>query len=780
MSKNPSAAFRAALAFLIAFPLSCAPAAAEMLASVPDRIAPSLAAPPAVPPGAVPLDQTLTELGGALETSRTPGIPSIAAAAQLPPPQAGLTSSAEAGLAAPAAGPRAGAAPAAARHPLLQRLSAAVRAGAEAVFGPPRAAQRLPLVPAFARHIIAPQQRQQHRLRPGVELDLMPDPSSFAGAVKLDRFHFGVDHIVDDQKPVDLNVDPTNAQAVYEAVLQEIDAHPEKYGVGADDLQNSVFEFVPGDAQKKQAGSYHALFRQIKKGRRGSGDYYLQVAGGSLSLDIKIINGRPILMASEGQLFPGIGPDIMTPGFSDEQLQQKAAQRLRMPVTGPQDAAAGHAVQPEAASKETPPVLIARQITQIADQWRAVWIYQASDLNGLPVIVAVDIHTGEAFAWSAQGLRIASGAGASGLAEGRGRKTDTGNIVPLALSELDVYDASGQVIAVTDENGRFTVPQDARGPFTIRLDGKYSEVKDMDSGDGPLKATFEAKPGQTITALINPGGDDENMAAAVNGYEYYDKTVNWLSSTGGIANPRIKEKLRGGQRANRSDVQANAYYDPTTDSLNFARRAILRRKTKDGRVVTMIAENTDEPSIIEHESTHRAVQVIAQLRLPAPPEGQADPYEYVRWLIEPVMDSGVNEGIADIVSMLLRDDPVIGQGFWLNAKDPGKDFIRTGLNTTQYDPKNPDPHARGEAFMGFGWLLRLANEVGLDYAARLLVPTTIYGQPLSVPSAIKRVVLAAMTSEGLLPLGQLMQGLAARHGVTVSLPPSSPNANALK
>ena len=109
-------------------------------------------------------------------------------------------------------------------------------------------------------------------------------------------------------------------------------------------------------------------------------------------------------------------------------------------------------------------------------------------------------------------------------------------------------------------------------------------------------------------------------------------------------------------------------------------------------------------------------------------------------------------------------------------------MIRTGENETKFDPKNPDPHAQGEAFMGFTWALRrglvdaLGEAAGAAYAALLVVPATLYGQPQDVPTAMLHVLIGSMTVDGLIPHEALIRAAAAAHGVSLPAVQRQPGA----
>ncbi|MDD5302667.1 MAG: hypothetical protein PHS14_06095, partial [Elusimicrobia bacterium] len=581
--------------------------------------------------------------------------------------------------------------------------------------------------------------------------------------------------------------------AVERALRALVDANPEKYGAPSADMAKVHVQFVPGSKEAGQAGVYYAIFRQWKKGVEKDGTpYYLLVDGGSLTFVMKVFNdGKPTIMATEGRLYPGVSSDIMTVNYTEAELNALASKRLQSPPDAQPSQLkqflmkVWNRVRPGARAASVnndPPVLLTREITNVNGTWRALNLYQASDLNGRPVIAAVDVKSGDAFAWSAENLLKSGGPiapGATGLALARGTTLtpsggDHGPTDALPLPYANVYDAAGRVVTVTAADGTFTVPgAGAAAKLTIRLEGAYAkESDDHAAKNGAMSVTVTAVPGQTVRATLNPDGDDAELAADVNGYVYYSKQVAWLKDSAGITDERVLAPLAGGVRSNRNDMPGNAYYSPADDSLNLQAAATITVKDKKGRPRKLQFENTAQPSIIYHESTHRTVQILSQIALSAEQAASAA-YRYVAHVMSPVMDGGVNEAIADAVSMFMRGNPLIGEGFYANAPAGPANVIRTGENTTKFDPKNPDPHAQGEAFMGFTWAVRqglveaLGEAAGAAYAALLVVPTTLYSQPQDVPTAMLHVLIGSMTADGLIPHEALIRAAAQAHGVVL-------------
>jgi hypothetical protein len=674
---------------------------------------------------------------------------------------------------------------------VLGRLAALVRKGlAASVFDAARAPKDEDC--GFGCGILtAP--AQPHDLLPGVVLNKKPRRTD-EGAVRTSRFHLDKDQAnAQGDRPIVLDADPNDPAAVEKALMALVDSDPKTFGASSADMAKVHVQLIPGDKDQGQADTYYAVFRQWKKGTDRDGrPYYLLVDGGSLTFVVKVLDGKPVVMAAEGRLFPGVESSIMTPSYSDAQLVKLASDRLRKPLSKTPAARLKNTLAriwlaaKRAARKvqDTEPELITRQITNVEGAWRAVNIYRAEDLKGRPVIVAVDINTGESWAWSAQDLLRGATAQLTGVAMARGttldkKGSDHGPTDAMPLAFANVYDQDGKVVARTDADGRFVVP-DGAFKLTVRLEGAYAALSDDDSKNGTLEATLtETVPGQPLRAVINPTGDDEELNSDVNGYIYYSRQVAWLAKEGGVTDPRILAPLDGGVRANRTDMPGNAYFSPTDDSLNLQRRATIAVKGKNGQKRQLVFENTAQPSIIYHESTHRAVHVLSQIALSAA-QAAAAPFRFVSKIMDPVMDGGVNEAIADTVSMFMRGSPLIGEGFILNMPPGRPNLIRTGANDTKFDPKDPDPHGQGEAFMGFTWQTRqglvkaLGEAAGAAYAALLMVPTTLYSQPQDVPTAMLHVLLGDMKSDGTIPHEDLIRKAAADHGVDLPAVPGKP------
>ncbi|HVC09926.1 MAG TPA: hypothetical protein VNH15_08320 [Elusimicrobiota bacterium] len=653
-------------------------------------------------------------------------------------------------------------------------------------------------------------------LPPGVRVTKKVMPlSGQGGPVSLNKFYLSPEQTLEDgSQPVVLNADPSDMASVERALRGLVDQNPSEYGAASSqDMMATSVQRLPGAGN--QADSIIAVFRQVKEGTDiGGSPYSLAVEGANLRFHIKVLNGKAVVMAVEGGFVPGIDTSVMTVNFTDQQMEQTAAQQVGASSDG-----SAPAVE-----------FLTRQLTFINGSWRAMNVYQGNDLSGNPVIVLVDVNSGQAFAVNPDDMRyggfpgsrlnVAADAAAavSGQAQARGTTLtqdgeDHGPTGPMPLINTYVYDDAGRVLAVTDTNGTFTLPADLNGGqpvrVTVKLDGIYGKLFDEDSQDAPIVAVMMATPGRPVTLTLNPSGDNEQLDADVNGYVYPYKMIEWLKSMLGLGgDARFFQPLRNGIHANGTQMVANAFYDPTVDAFflmkrgtlqepssrakpNLAFRALARifRTPRRGRAatITLVAENTAQPSIELHEFGHRQYQVASQIRLSAE-EAAAAANRFIKWLIDPIIGSESNEAGADTFSMFIRNSPVIGNGFFLSATPasalPSPNIIRTGENQTAYDTSdapNDDPHRQGETQMGTAWqtyqdlIPEMGQAAALEYAAKLFIRTWLYVQPGNVASALTHALLADMAQDGTIPHADIIRGHAQNdHGLTLPSPGAPP------
>jgi hypothetical protein len=637
---------------------------------------------------------------------------------------------------------------------------------------------------------------EEEAAAPGIKLDRQPkDPEVVGAVLSSDRFHFSPG------EGIALDADPAKPESIEKALRKTVDAHPEKfatadtYGPPSAEMTTVHVEFLPGVGA--QADGYIAVFRQSKKGVDKDGKpYYLLVDGANLRFDVKIINGKPVLLGWEGGFAPGIDPAVMTQNFTDKELALKAEERLTSPRYNLK-ASRRLLFRKEpyypllADEKDSGPKWLTRSLTVINGAWHALDIFQAERKGGT-VIVAVDVHTGKAWAFGGSDFRNSHGFSAGpamggqvmALGEGLTKDgNDHGPLTAMPLTEAKVYGPDGKVVAVTGADGSFTVPgSGAPMTVTIKLNGLYADVTDGDKKGGELEAKLTVLPGQKVVARLNPKGD-EGLNADVNAYVYSYALFDWFKSFLGLKDPRLYKPLAGGIHANESIMPGNAFYSPAVDGFFLMKQATVHQKVMSQRgpvTVSITFENTAQPSIIFHELGHRFIQMAARVALTA--AQAADPaYRYILNPMDPVVGPAANEAFADMVSMFMRGSPLIGSGFIVDATkglDP-PEVIRSGENDVKLDLKdkkqNADPHERGNILMGVAWkvfvdLVQRMGNKGPAYAANLFVRTMLYAQPGDVVSALMHVMLADMSKDGRIPNADIIRAEARRHGVNLPAP----------
>ncbi|HEX4047412.1 MAG TPA: hypothetical protein VH309_06235, partial [Elusimicrobiota bacterium] len=652
-----------------------------------------------------------------------------------------------------------------------------------------------------------------------------------------------------------LDADPSDPASVEKALRALVDSNPSKYGAPSSQLQKVSVSILPS-IQPGQGASIIAVFRQAVSGSDNDGSpYMLAVSGKSLTFHIKVFNGKPAIMSTSGELAAGVTPDDMTVAFDDDQLQALAAKRALLPPdqapgsdaragktktsstgktaprkldlarrknapapssktkpktktksaprtkphprTGKTKPRGGSGDQADAASSDDPapagPKFLTRQLTDELDgKWRAVNIYQAADPSGQPLIVIVDVKTGEAFALSAQDLHTGDEAGyrkhvISGNVSGRAtlptaEGEDNGPIGPIALPLTNVYDASGKVVAVTDAQGNFSIPDDGSGQpvqLTIRLASPLVPfVRDEDAKqNGPVEVTVTATPGEKLQVMLNPVSDNPELAANIVGYVGYLNHHIWVKGLPGMDAARMDAPLAGGIVVNGHEEQGNAFYDPSNDSVNLMAAAVISVHDSSGKPRKLKVENTAVWSIEDHEDTHRVVQTYSQIQL-TDAQKASPAYRFVKWSMDTIMGSDVNESIADVVSYFMRKASTIGGGFYGNPPKGQPDYIRSALDKTPYDPKNPDPHngvlAQSMWAARQGFIDQLGDAPGTAYA-NAMIPLILISQPLNPVDALFHMVLWDLREDGSSPFGDLIRRIAHDdHGIDLPATPAPP------
>ncbi len=558
---------------------------------------------------------------------------------------------------------------------------------------------------------------QKTNLPAGMDLDEAPTtpPTKGGGGVSIENFDLpgtletGADIF---SGPTVLQADAANDADVERALRAMVDADPMKYGVSGAELATVHVKHMTGVGH--QADTIYAYFQQQKGG--------MVMHGTSLSFTIKVIHGKAVVMATMAKLFPSTKVDT-SQQFSDDELKDKALERL-----GPYTQMYGLEA-----------TFLEKKIVYIKDAWHAANIYLIENGPG-PIMLAVDLNSGEAFAWNpragaeAQGAQSVDGTVA-------GKTVDHGPIManselkelPLAFLSLKI----GNQTYVTDKNGRFTTESPLQvGPegltLSATLSGPYVTLQDR-SGKN-LSVNVTVKPGDTgLQVVFNPNStaNDENALAQISAFQKVNLAYGFLKERN-LTNERM-DKSPIIVRTNIDD-ECNAYYTPGRPSLNFF-------KSSENCV------NSAYDTVADHEYGH-----------------------YWDDMIGGIVNGGLSEGWGDILSMYLLNNPVIGEHFLKVPRD-GVDYIRHGDNTYQYGEYD-EVHDQGQAWGGFAWKLRkslmakLGDAAGAALAEALVMPT-MFSKASKIPAAMAQVLLNDMDAEGNLPNEAEIRGAAKAHGLTL-------------
>jgi len=509
-----------------------------------------------------------------------------------------------------------------------------------------------------------------------------------------------------------LAVDPANLDAVVGAVKSMVDADPARYGVPSSELR--LIHVKKFEGAGEQAAAIFAYFRQTRDS--------LIVNGSHLSITIKVLDGKPTVVAQTGQLFPQIDVNTETV-LTDEQIMGRIAARTGIP---PADVSSTFEFYEE-------------KILYSRGSWRHVKLYAAENL---PFMIAVDVVTGLVFVYDNRaGLRDAAGVSGSvgGKAVDKGPIMADSVVGEIALPFLEV--SIGGKSYVTGQDGRFTAGSGFEAApegleLTAALAGPY--VRIADAGGKTLSVKVAVKPGDN-RVVFNPGSTaaDENALAQVNAFDKVNRSLNFLRERK-LTNDRM-DKRQLTVRTNIVD-DCNAYYTPGRPSLNFFRSS--------ERCV-----NTAYDTVAEHENGH-----------------------YWDDMLGGIVDGGLSEGWGDILSMFRLNNPIIGEHFLKQARG-GVDYIRHGENKYQYNEYD-EVHDQGQAWGGFAWKLRkmlmakLGDEKGAAVAEALVLPT-MFAKSSSIPDAIAQVLVNAMKDDGTMIFEAEIRAAAKIHGITL---PASPAA----
>jgi hypothetical protein len=514
-----------------------------------------------------------------------------------------------------------------------------------------------------------------------------------------------------------LAADPNDVAAVVNAIKGMVDADRTRYGVSSSELR--LIGARKFEGRGDQADSIFVHFRQVKDN--------LLVNGGNLSFTLKVIDGKPMVVAQTGQVFPQIDVNLEST-LTEDQIMGKIAERVGMPVADVQGAFQF--------SEE--------KIIYSRGSWRHVKLYVA---DGLPFMIAVDLSTGLVFAWDNRtGLQSAkkdkTGAGVSGTVAGKA--VDHGPIlptaalknIPLGFLNLNI----GGKTYTTDKDGNFSADGLEIAPegltLTATLAGPFVNIQDTTGKTLSINVTL--KPGDgAISAVFNPDStlNDENALAQVSAFHKVNLAYNFLKERKLTTEQMDKNAIV--VRTNVDD-ECNAYYTPGSPSLNFFKSSAN-------------CVNSAYDTVADHEYGH-----------------------YWDDMTGGIMNGGLSEGWGDMVSMYLLNNPIIGEHF-LKVPRNGVDYIRHGENTYQYNEYD-EVHDQGQAWQGFGWKLRkalmkaLGDAEGAAVAEALVLPT-MFAKAATIPDAMAQVLVNAMKKDGTIQYEDLIRATAKIHGIILPTNP---------
>jgi len=282
---------------------------------------------------------------------------------------------------------------------------------------------------------------------------------------------------------------------------------------------------------------------------------------------------------------------------------------------------------------------------EVDGEWRAINIYQANDLNGNPVFVLVDVHTGQAFLEGADSMRnvlrtptfrkqpigpgwasrvmtsvaaplrrfffqpavpiqmqsptklmvtrSVSGGKISVTVQGVGeqRAADGGenSVGTLALPDQEV-ESQEQIAGYTDQDGKLTFSIDSPDgtPVTIAIPLIVRDVGpiiDDNAKNDIAVAQSKTTADEEVSFLLNQDGsaNTEFLNAVITAAFGSAKHTDWFRNFLKMTDSSLYTPFRVGVHVNNTEMVANAFYDPLTDGFFLMRSGTVALKAKDRR-----------------------------------------------------------------------------------------------------------------------------------------------------------------------------------------------------
>jgi hypothetical protein len=270
-----------------------------------------------------------------------------------------------------------------------------------------------------------------------------------------------------------------------------------------------------------------------------------------------------------------------------------------------------------------------------------------------------------------------------------------GVLTSAGLPNIVVSAPSGST--TTDANGAFFLDVPADEVVIAQLNGRASIV--IDSPGNPLLA--EGLAGPTLDLFLGSDTSGDQELAQVTAYVNTDRTRTFLEANG-VPGEDLGEPLV--TNVNLLET-CNAFYSPFERSINFF-------QSGDG------CNNSATDSITIHEYGHFADDMLGG-----------------------ITEGGLSEGWGDLLSCYRLGIPEIGFDLF-----PGE-ALRSCVNDYVFPPSGDDePHALGQAWMGFAWLVReglrakYGDEDG-EALARALVLPSLPSNAADILTAVREVFL---------------------------------------
>jgi hypothetical protein len=305
--------------------------------------------------------------------------------------------------------------------------------------------------------------------------------------------------------------------------------------------------------------------------------------------------------------------------------------------------------------------------------------------------VVADANTGNII--SAENLvvhEVAEGS-VSGVGTPGNRAMDCTDSVSIGMVDASILYDGNEVF--TDVDGSFSFDHPATESFelTSPVSGRYFVVAGPRGGNETLVESVLTP--QSID-FVHDADDSEFRRAQVNGYVDSNHVRSWLLGIHpDFPTIATQERFPVNVNLSTSFCPGNAWYDGV--SINSCRSSDEYA-------------NTSFSSVTQHEYGHHIVEMAGS--------GQG----------------AYGEGMADVIAVLIADDPGLGLGFFRNECDTP---LRNADNECRYLPRacstcGSEVHACGNLISGIVWDMRQAfgdslGEEGLAYVSNLAINSTL-------------------------------------------------------